>query len=128
MAPVEGYVRLIMNSVLLKGMTRRIAIGVMAAAAALIMCPASSSADNATLKKVDNALNRWKTLDDKYTITTKDSTGAKTKLKLRMRMKATGKGNKQLTEISAPAPRTAGVSNVQDSSGFSMRKPSTGSA
>ncbi len=72
-------------------------------ASLLAAAPHNSAAGGGPLAKVDEALNRWKTLDDRYTIITTDSDGDKTKIKLRMRMKAARSGNKQLTEISAPA-------------------------
>jgi hypothetical protein len=62
-------------------------------------------ADEETLKKIDIAINQWKTLDYRYKIVTTKKGDAEKKdvLKLRMRMKYTGAYNKQLIEIAAPA-------------------------
>lgn len=58
--------------------------------------------DGNPLVKVDEAVNRWKTLDYRYSITTKKKDGDMSSIQLRMRMKA-GENNKQMTEIGAPA-------------------------
>jgi len=58
--------------------------------------------DGNPLAKVDEAVNRWKTLDYRYSITTQKKDGDMSSLQLRMRMKA-GEDNKQMTEIFAPA-------------------------
>jgi len=58
--------------------------------------------DGNPLVKVDESVNRWKSLDYRYSITTKKKDGDMSTIQLRMRMKA-GENNKQMTEISAPA-------------------------
>jgi outer membrane lipoprotein-sorting protein len=55
------------------------------------------------LDKVDEAVNRWKSLDIKYKIATTKNGGDASNLKLRMRMRTHDGENQQLTEISAPA-------------------------
>jgi hypothetical protein len=55
------------------------------------------------LDKVDEAVNRWKSLDIKYKIATTKNGGDASHLKLRMRIRTHGGENQQLTEISAPA-------------------------
>lgn len=78
-----------------------------AALSALLLLALSSSAvaDDATLKKVDDMVNQWKTLDYHYKIVTTKEGDADKKdvLKLRMRMQYTGAYNIQLIEISEPA-------------------------
>jgi outer membrane lipoprotein-sorting protein len=56
-----------------------------------------------TLKKVDAAVNRWKTLDFSYKIVTRQPGAKPTTLKLRMRMRKRGGENQQMVEISEPA-------------------------
>lgn len=62
-----------------------------------------AKADDDPLVKVDKAINRWKTLDYRYNITTKDADDNATKLKLRVRMRKKDGDNQQFINISAPA-------------------------
>ncbi len=75
------------------------------AVAVLVALLASANPAQAAgeLAKVDEAINRWNTLDYRYKIITKDAGGKKSVLKIRMRMKYNGHHNLQLTIISAPA-------------------------
>jgi hypothetical protein len=80
---------------------RRIALALVAFSLALVAFSSNASADE--LAKLDEVLNRWKSLDLKYTIITKSPGSSKTTLKLRMRMRKKAGNNQQLTEISAPS-------------------------
>lgn len=60
-----------------------------------------ASADD--LDKVDEALNRYRTLDYSYKLITTDAGGGKTVLKLRTRIRNVGDHNKQLIVIDEPA-------------------------
>jgi outer membrane lipoprotein-sorting protein len=72
-------------------------------AATALAFPATALASDDLLKKVDEATNKWKTLDQHYNIVTQKKGSDPTKLVLRMRMKFDGTNNLQLTEISEPA-------------------------
>ena len=74
----------------------------LAATAALAFSADAEAADD-LLKKVDDATNKWKALDQHYNIVTQKKGSDPTKLVLRMRMKFDGTNNLQLTEISEPA-------------------------
>ena len=78
-------------------------VSLSALALALVWGARAAHADEATLQKVDDALNRWKTLDYKYKITTKKGGDVSNVLKLRMRMKDAAGVNQQLIEIFGPA-------------------------
>lgn len=75
---------------------------VVACACALLAVSGVAHADG-TLKKVDAAVNNWKTLDFGYKIVTVQPGAATTTLKLRMRMRKKGGNNQQMVEIFAPA-------------------------
>lgn len=59
-------------------------------------------ADEDPLAKLDEAINRWNSLDYRYNITTKEG-DKESKLKLRMRMRRHDGNNQQFINISAPA-------------------------
>lgn len=84
-------------------LTRRAMVAASLAATAVVALPGTAAAGDDVLKKVDEATNRWKTLDQNYNIVTQKKGSDPTKLVLRMRMKFDGKNNLQLTEISEPA-------------------------
>lgn len=86
-------------------MLTRVKLFALAAFLFVLTAPAGDAiAGDGFVKKVDEHLNRWKALDYHYKIvTTKKGSDNKNVLKLRMRMKYTGKHNKQLIEIAAPA-------------------------
>ncbi len=60
-------------------------------------------ADDDPLAKVDEAINRWNSLDYHYGISTKDGDDKESKLKLRMRMRRKDGNNQQFINISEPA-------------------------
>lgn len=82
-------------------------------AAALVLLPlclallatgtSNALADEDPLKKVDAAINNWKTLDYRYNIVTKDGDDNAAKLELRVRMRKEDGENQQFINISAPA-------------------------
>ncbi|MEM1032031.1 MAG: outer membrane lipoprotein-sorting protein [Myxococcota bacterium] len=81
--------------------SRKVWFALVATSMALLFAgPAAGDGD--VLAEVDDAVNRWKTLDYRYSITTQKKNGDMSTLQLRMRMKA-GEDNKQMTEIAAPA-------------------------
>jgi hypothetical protein len=82
---------------------RRAALAVLTLAFALLATGTTAKADDDPLAPVDAAINRWKTLDYRYNILTKDEDGDKSKLKLRVRMRKHDGHNQQFINISAPA-------------------------
>lgn len=83
--------------------SRRAVVTASLAATALLLASSPSAASDAMLKKVDDATNKWKTLDYHYDIVTQKKGSDPTKLVLRMRMRFSGEHNEQITEISQPA-------------------------
>ncbi len=69
----------------------------------LATTPPTAHAKDDPLAPVDEAINRWKTLDYRYNIITKDADDNASKLKLRVRMRRKGSDNQQFINISAPA-------------------------
>ncbi len=83
-------------------MNRTLFIAPVAAVLLALLATAGSAQAAGELAKVDEAVNRWKTLDYHYKIVTKDGGGKKSVLRLRMRMRTAGGHNQQLSEISEP--------------------------
>jgi outer membrane lipoprotein-sorting protein len=75
----------------------------LAVAVALSFVTIATGARADALADVDEAVNRWQTLDYKYTVTTKDADDNKTTLRLRMRMRQHEGSNQQLVHITEPA-------------------------
>jgi outer membrane lipoprotein-sorting protein len=75
----------------------------LAALVALAFVAIAPNARADELAKVDEAVNRWKTLDFNYHIATKKPDTQPSILKLRMRMRVKDGENQQVTEISEPA-------------------------
>ena len=95
---------MIRNAPSLSSVAGRAGAFLLTVAAGLVAFSGSAMADDAFLAKVDEAVNKWKTLDYTYDIVTETKGDAdKAKLRLRMRMKDAGKHNTQIVEISAPA-------------------------
>lgn len=71
--------------------------------AAVVLSGSSRAARADELANVDEAINRWKTLDIHYKIVTSKPNSDSSVIKLRMRMRFEDGNNQQMTEISAPA-------------------------
>jgi outer membrane lipoprotein-sorting protein len=76
---------------------------VVAAALAVALATFSSGARADEVAKIDEALNRWKTLDCDYHIATKKPGSKPAMLKLRMRMRQRDNHNQQIIDIADPA-------------------------
>jgi outer membrane lipoprotein-sorting protein len=77
-----------------------------AAASLLFLIPAEAQADagcEASLAKVDAALNAYKTIELHYTMLTQEPGKRATRMKIRTRIKARKTKKKQFTELLAPA-------------------------
>jgi outer membrane lipoprotein-sorting protein len=77
-------------------------VAAVAVALSFFTVAAGARADD-VLVQVDESVNKWKTLDYKYTVTTKDSDDNKSTLRLRMRMRQHEGVNQQLVHITEPA-------------------------
>jgi outer membrane lipoprotein-sorting protein len=92
----------VMNAVL-RTLVGRVSRGGLALSVLVAVLLVSGVARADELSKVDEAVNRWKSLDIKYKIVTTKNGGDPTNLKLRMRMRVKSGENEQITEISEPA-------------------------
>jgi outer membrane lipoprotein-sorting protein len=92
--------RVLRGAVRARARIAKVAVG-LALAASVLALGAPAHADELT--KVDEALNRWKTLDYRFKIVTKKEGAEDLVIKLRTRMRREGGDNQQMTELDSPA-------------------------